>query len=133
MGLARAADRRLSAVLAGRVADRGASLALQSPLAGCAQSAYTPNVDFEWDTSKAPANVVKHGIDFADAATVLGDELALTILDDRDGEERYVTMGCDALGRILVVVYTMPGDEIARIISARPAAAGERRRYQEAP
>ena len=46
-------------------------------------------------------------------------------------EERWVTMGLDALGRVLVVVYTWRG-ESARLISARKATARERRRYEEA-
>jgi len=32
----------------------------------------------EWDPEKAAENLRKHGVDFADAATVLGDEMALT-------------------------------------------------------
>ena len=46
----------------------------------------------------------KHGIDFADAETVLHDEMALTVQDEY--EERWMTLGMDALGRLLVVVYT---------------------------
>ena len=45
---------------------------------------------------KAAANVRKHGVDFADAATVLHDEQAITIREDAEGEERYVTVGMDA-------------------------------------
>ena len=53
--------------------------------------------DAEWDERKAAANVKKHGVDFADAATVLHDEQAITIRDDEGDDERYVTMGMDAL------------------------------------
>jgi uncharacterized DUF497 family protein len=42
--------------------------------------------DVEWDPRKAAANVKKHGVDFADAATVLYDERAITIRDDDDDE-----------------------------------------------
>lgn len=45
---------------------------------------------------------------------------------------RYVTIGMDALGRLLVVAYTMRGEH-ARIISARPATRRERRQYEEGP
>lgn len=48
-----------------------------------------------------------------------------------DEEERCVTMGLDALGRVLVVVYTWRGESV-RLISARRATARERRRYEEA-
>jgi uncharacterized DUF497 family protein len=50
-------------------------------------------VDYEWDTNKAKANLRKHRIDFADAATVFDDDLALTISDDTENEERFVSVG----------------------------------------
>jgi uncharacterized DUF497 family protein len=84
--------------------------------------------EVEWDSRKAAANLKKHGIDFADAATVLYDDRAVTIRDDEAGEERYVTIGMDALGRILVVVYGWRG-EGPRLISARPATPREREQY----
>ena len=59
--------------------------------------------DVGWDPRKAPANLKKHGVDFADAATVLHDEQAITVREDDEGEERYVTIGMDALGNVLVV------------------------------
>ena len=83
---------------------------------------------FEWDDAKARANLRKHGIDFADAATVFDDKSALTIPDTGFDEDRYVTMAVDALGRILVVVYTWRDDRI-RIISARKAGPSETRAY----
>jgi uncharacterized DUF497 family protein len=39
----------------------------------------------QWDSEKAAANLRKHGVDFADAATVLSDEWALTLNDDDPG------------------------------------------------
>ena len=86
-------------------------------------------MNFEWDPRKAVANRRKHGIDFADAATVLHDELAVTVFDDDPDEERFVTIGADALGRLLVVVFTWRSHRI-RLISARPATVRERRRYE---
>jgi uncharacterized DUF497 family protein len=77
-------------------------------------------------------NVRKHDVSFADAVSSLEDERALTIQDPfSDEEERWVTMGLDALGRLLVVVYTWRGENV-RLISARKATARERRRYEEA-
>jgi uncharacterized DUF497 family protein len=87
-------------------------------------------LEFEWDARKAASNVRKHGVDFADAAGVLYDELAVTIPDERADEDRFVTIGLDALGRLLVVVYTWRGDR-ARLISARRATRRERRQYEE--
>jgi len=86
-------------------------------------------VGLEWDSRKAAANLEKHGIDFADAVTVFLDELAVTIPDDRADEERFITLGTDALGRLLVLVYTWRGENI-RLISARRATRRERRQYE---
>ena len=69
------------------------------------ECAYTSAV-VEWDADKAAENLRKHRVDFADAATVLEDEAALTVPDDHADEERWVTQGMDSLGRILVVVLT---------------------------
>jgi uncharacterized DUF497 family protein len=78
-------------------------------------------------------NERKHNVQFADAVSVLEDENALSASEQSaDGEERFVTLGADAVGRILVVVYTWRRSRI-RIISARKATPGERGRYVEAP
>jgi uncharacterized protein len=87
-------------------------------------------VSFEWDPQKAARNLSKHSADFADAVTALEDELALTLDDKYPYEQRFITIGTDALGRVLVVVYTFRG-EVIRIISAREATPRERRQYTE--
>jgi uncharacterized DUF497 family protein len=89
-------------------------------------------MDVEWDSRKAAANLKKHAVDFADAATVLHDDQAITIRDDGAEEERYVTIGMDALARILVVAYTWRGD-LPRLISARQATPQERQQYEAKP
>ena len=86
-------------------------------------------VGFEWDERKARANQRKHKVDFADAATVFADDRAVTLTEDDPEEERYVTLGMDALGRVLVVIYAMRGERI-RIISARRATRGELEEYE---
>jgi len=89
-------------------------------------------VSCEWDPAKAKANFAKHRVRFADAMTVLEDDLALTIRDpfSEEEEERWITLGRDALGRLLVVVYTWRG-ECVRLISARLATARETTQYEE--
>jgi uncharacterized protein len=82
------------------------------------------------DKNKAATNLGKHGIDFADAVAVFSDDLAITTTDERFDEERFITIGLDALGRVLVVVYTWRDREI-RLISARLATREERRQYEE--
>jgi uncharacterized DUF497 family protein len=88
-------------------------------------------VESEWDPAKARANFAKHGVRFADAVIALEDDSALTIRDlSSEGEERWVTMGLDASGRLLVVVYTWRGERV-RLISARQATPHERRQYED--
>ncbi len=84
---------------------------------------------FQWDIAKAAANRRKHGVDFAEAAVALDDPLALTMTDpDSNGEERFVSIGSDGRGRLLVTVFAYRGDSI-RIISSRPATPSEKRSY----
>lgn len=86
-------------------------------------------VDIEFDPAKAAANLSKHKVSFAHAEQALRDSMAVTIEDpDAQGEQRFVTLGMDALGRILVVVHTPRGDRI-RLISARKASRGESEQY----
>ncbi len=86
-------------------------------------------VDIEFDPAKAKANLAKHKVSFAHAEQALRDPFAVTIEDpDAQGEPRYVTLGRDALGRILVVVHTPRGDRI-RLISARRCSRSEAEQY----
>jgi uncharacterized DUF497 family protein len=84
---------------------------------------------FAWDKTKAKQNQTKHGVSFADTFAVFEDVGALTLDQLVGGEERHVTIGMDAFGRVLVVVYTWRGDNI-RIISARKATRTEVRQYE---
>ena len=84
-----------------------------------------------WDPAKAEANFTKHRIRFSDAEPALFDLMALTIEDETvQGEQRFVSIGSDALNRIVVVVYTYRGEDI-RFISARRATRKERKAYEE--
>ncbi len=85
---------------------------------------------YQWDPNKAKSNLKKHGVRFADAVSVFEDENAVTIEDEHESENRFITIGRDILLRILVVVYTFRG-HIIRIISARKATARERKIYEE--
>ena len=87
-------------------------------------------MSYQWDPRKAASNLEKHGVDFADAVGVFEDEWALTVKEEYvEGEQRFVTMGMDFLGRVLVVVYTYRYDNI-RLISARTATRRERGIYE---
>ncbi len=86
-------------------------------------------VEIEFDPVKAKANLRKHRVSFADAEQALRDPFAVTMEDpDAVGEQRFLTLGMDALGRILVVVHSPRGNRI-RLISARKASRGEAEQY----
>jgi uncharacterized protein len=88
-------------------------------------------VQYEWDPGKAAANLKKHGVSFADAVTVFEDEFALTREDaDADDEQRFVTLGADAAGALLVVVYTYRSIGCIRLISAWKADRAQRKQYE---
>ena len=87
---------------------------------------------FQWDPDKARANLRRHRVDFADAATIFEDSRALTRDDPHPHEERFVTLGLDALGRLLVVCWCSRDDE-CRIISAPRATRAETLQYEQEP
>ena len=91
-----------------------------------------PGYLFEWDTGKAVSNLQKHGVTFDSASTVFGDPLALLMPDpghSRD-EERYIVLGQSSERKLLVVAFA-ERPPWTRLISARPATRGERKRYEE--
>ncbi|MFI5305348.1 MAG: BrnT family toxin [Nitrospiria bacterium] len=88
-------------------------------------------MDIIWNPNKAQMNFQKHGIEFSHAATVLDDPMALTIEDNRQDEQRFITIGTDILGRILLVVYAYDDFDNIRLISARKTSPGERRQYEK--
>jgi len=92
---------------------------------------YTDMVAVVWDPEKLKANIEKHGVRFSDAVAVLEDPNAVTVTDDESdpGEERYLALGLDSVGRVLVVVYAWRGEDI-RMISARAANPRERKEYE---
>ena len=88
-------------------------------------------MDVVWDTVKAETNFRKHRIRFSDAEFVFYDPMTLAIEDQLvDGEQRFVSVGSDSIGRILIVVYVYRYDSI-RMISARKATPRERKAYEK--
>jgi len=84
-----------------------------------------------FDPDKDAINLQKHGISLAEADGVLNDPLALTVEDQSaEGEPRFATIGMNAFGTLMVVVWTPRGEEI-RVISARRTEPKERRTYEE--
>jgi len=88
-------------------------------------------INYEWDPDKAASNLKKHGVRFADAILVFEDERSVTIEDvSADGEQRFSTIGMDAVLAVLVVVYAYRFQNTIRIISARKATKKERSYYE---
>jgi uncharacterized DUF497 family protein len=89
-------------------------------------------VGLEWDEAKAAANFEKHGVSFADAATVFGDPLYVDFYDPDHStdQNRYHMIGASKEGRILIVSYT-ERNGVVRLISAREVTPTERKAYEE--
>jgi uncharacterized protein len=86
----------------------------------------------DWDPKKAQANVRHHDVTFAEAATVLVDDHALTREDpDAMGEQRFISLGMSATGALLVVVFTHREPDIYRLISAWKANKPQRKQYEK--
>lgn len=90
-------------------------------------------MNFEWDENKEQKNIIKHGIDFATAILVFGDDNRIEFYDEKhsESEDRYITIGAiNGIVTVLYVVYTERKDSI-RIISARCATRREKEVYYE--
>lgn len=87
---------------------------------------------FAWDPAKDRANQAKHGVSFAEAATVFDDPLQWTISDPDHSfaESRYLTTGYSSAGQLLIIAHTEE-DDVIRIISARTTTNAERHVYEE--
>jgi len=87
---------------------------------------------FESDPEKADANLQKHAVSFDEASTVFGDPLSLLMPDPDHSadEERYLVLGMSARQKLLLVAFAERPPS-TRLISARRATRGERKRYEE--
>ena len=85
---------------------------------------------FQFDPAKARSNLKKHDVSFADAEGVFYDPLAIHKEDPYSEEEdRWTAIGMGNTNEILVVVYTLRGEEI-RLISSRRATGREAKAYE---
>ena len=98
-----------------------------------------PLFDIIWDNAKAQSNLYKHGVSFAQAATVMLDPLALTVFDASHSEieERWFTLGQTNEGQLLAISHTYQildaNTSRIRLISAREATRRERQHYENEP
>ena len=83
---------------------------------------------FEWDEEKNALNLLKHGIDFRDAAAVFDDDDRIEFYDaaHSEFEDRFNIIGM--VRDVLFVVYTERRERI-RMISARKATPLEKNVY----
>ncbi len=93
---------------------------------------------FSWNPAKARKNATKHGVTFEAACRVFDDPLAISIIDPRYHDDRWITIGLVG-NRLLHVAHTYrdPHDEKGaveeevRLLSAREATSRERQAYEE--
>jgi len=87
-------------------------------------------IKFEWDERKESENKRKHGVSFAEAATVFTN-LPLEVFFDPDNstnQDRYIAVGFSDKDRLLLVVHCeYANGTIIRLISARKATKKERK------
>jgi uncharacterized protein len=89
-------------------------------------------IEFECDPEKASNNFRKHRVSFLEATTVFYDPLAITVFDPEHShdEDRYITVGVSATGRILMAAHAERGGRI-RMITARQLTRRERKAYED--
>jgi len=88
-------------------------------------------VSADFDPKKDAANIKKHGVSLAEGDGVLSDPFALTVEDNSaEGEQRFVTVGINVFGSLMVVVHT-PRRDGPRVISVRKPDPRERRNYEK--
>lgn len=86
---------------------------------------------YVWDEAKRKSNLVKHGLDFRDAALVYENPEKCTYTSDRMDEKRWLDLALVRIhGRVLALAYTMRGADV-RIISFRMASREEREQYEQ--
>lgn len=88
-------------------------------------------MELTWDEEKRQGNLVKHGLDFADAHEVFRG--AVFIFEDKRrsyGEQRFVALGM-LQEFVVVIAFTEPEEDLIRIISMRKAIRNEQQIYFE--
>jgi uncharacterized protein len=82
-----------------------------------------------WDEPKRLANLDKHGLDFADLDETFFDNAL--VIPSHNKSKRWVAIGVNTRGVVVVVVFARLGREGVSIISMRPASRNERSLYAE--
>jgi uncharacterized DUF497 family protein len=89
-------------------------------------------MQFEWDASKADANLAKHGVSFEEALSCFFDPEQVAFFDPEHSgdEDRELLIGHSSHARLVIVSYTLRG-RLARLISARKATRREAHIYAQ--
>jgi len=88
---------------------------------------------FKWGRKKAATNITDHRVSFDEASTVFYDPLAKIFDDEAHSitERREIIIGHSKDGRLLLVCFTEPEEDVIRIFSAREPTKKERKDYEE--
>lgn len=93
--------------------------------------------DFQWSPRKAAINLRKHGISFERATVVFrdSDQISVPDIEHSEFEERWITIGLDGKGVLLVLSHTFQhlSETVCsiRLINARKATKAETQQYEE--
>lgn len=90
-------------------------------------------IKFEWDESKAAANLKKHQISFEEAKSIFFDEFGVQFFDEDHSfdEDRFLMLGLSSQAKLLIVCHCeREQGAVIRIISARKATKRESAFYR---
>ena len=92
-------------------------------------------IKFDWDESKAAANLKKHQVSFEEAKSIFFDEFGVQFFDEdpSSDEERFLMLGMSSEAKLLIVCHCeREHGTVIRIISARKATKRESAFYRGA-
>ena len=93
------------------------------------QESTAPQFDFEWDEGKRKSTLLKHGIDFLDAARIFDGRPTVHAPSKYPDGDRWIATA-RLSGRFVSVVYVHRNGRI-RIITARRARRNEQREHHK--
>lgn len=87
---------------------------------------------FVWDEKKRRANLLKHRLDFADAALVYENVGKITLSSERHGERRYADTAVIEVSKTYLTLVYVERTPAIRVISFRTASRRERQLFARA-
>ena len=83
---------------------------------------------FEWDAANV-SHIARHQVTPEEAEQALLNEPFDLGYEIVDGEERWTSIGHTDSLRVLLLVWTLRGEDVVRVVTAREAAKTDRRVY----